>query len=286
MVEFLRQRRHQQVGEFAHPGVAHLLEVRRPETLAEPCESVEPDSQRNPGPPQPGVETLGDGVDLGCRGAASAIESRRRDRRGLGHLPQGPCQVVAMRRKTSTSIGSHARTREVETRGRSPCIGGEIEWKEPAGHRLLVESELRVDPAESVLLQEHAGTVGTLPQVPLPAELDDDPLAESLLPTLPAQSIEILVAQLHTEVPAAVAAAVTGVPLFAEIEDRKRHGLRHGQTTPVSEFVPEAPVSTPDAPSRAAIARVASPRWLRAFFSAGDSSALVRSSPGSIRCGS
>ena len=133
-----------------------------------------------------------------------------------------------MRREPFAAVRTDALTREVQSRPRTLGIRCEIEWKKPAGDGLLVEPELRMDPTESILLEEQTSTIFALPQISLASKDDRDGFTQLRLPTLRFQTFDVMVAKLHAEVPAAVAASVAGVPLILEFQDVQRDANRHG----------------------------------------------------------
>ena len=170
MQEFIGQRGREQFHEFRETRPSDLAQVGRAEALRQPRESVEPDGQRDLLAGQPAIQVRRDGVDLAHLRSKRIGQPRRGDRRGLRDLSKRPVEIASMRCERATSIRPDALAREVQAGVGAPGIRREIEREEAARHGLLVESVLRMDAAESVLLEEEAGTVGPLPEIPpLPA---------------------------------------------------------------------------------------------------------------------
>ena len=132
-----------------------------------------------------------------------------------------------MAAQRSAAVLAHRLTREADADERLARSRCEREREDAARQRLLVESELRMHAAKAVGLEEDAGTVIPLAQEAGASELDRDGLPEALLPSLVPQPREVVVGELHREVPAAVAAAMTGVALR-----RKRQHLERQSHVP------------------------------------------------------
>ena len=133
-----------------------------------------------------------------------------------------------MRPEFRTLIFAHTLACKTDTHSCARVIRNKDKWKELTSDGLLREAKLLVNPAESVIEEEHAGAVVALAEIGCSAELAGDSMAESSFPLLGPQRVEIGRSKLDGEVTAAVATAMTAVALLLnwKHEDGKCHRHR------------------------------------------------------------